>query len=134
METNIVISRGACRIFFVRGFEEPIQSICSHRAPQEDLNLQMQRVNVLVLLQLPYNSYLHSQIKINSTESSKYYARIQTAVARGLGLPAGRQAGHYTHAASKHSLSYFSSRSFHGCRCDSLTKFFNIKFYVFYFY
>ena len=35
------------------------------------------------------------------TESSKYYARPQTAVARGLGLPAGRQPGHYTHAASK---------------------------------
>ena len=26
------------------------------------------------------------------------------AVARGLGLPAGRQAGHYTHAASKYSV------------------------------
>ena len=42
------------------------------------------------------------------TESAKYYARPQTAVARDLGLPAGRQAGHYTHAASKHSLPLFS--------------------------
>ena len=45
------------------------------------------------------------------TESFKYYARIQTAVARGHGLPADRQAGHYTHAASKHSPCYFSSFS-----------------------
>ena len=40
------------------------------------------------------------RIKTN-TESSKYYARPQTAVTRGL---AGRQ----TAAASKHSLCYFS--------------------------
>ena len=43
------------------------------------------------------------------TESSKYYAHIQTGVPRGLGLPAGRLAGHHTDAASKHSLCYFSS-------------------------
>ena len=42
------------------------------------------------------------------TESSKYYMHIQMAVARGLGFPAGQQAGHYTHAASKHSICYFS--------------------------
>ena len=48
---------------------------------------------------------------LSYTESSKYYARIQTAVARGLGLPAGRQAGRLTDAASKHSLCYFSSFS-----------------------
>ena len=42
------------------------------------------------------------------TESSKYYARMQTAVARGLGLPTFRLAGHHTDAASKHSLCYFS--------------------------
>ena len=45
------------------------------------------------------------------TESSKYYARIQTAVARGLGFPAGRHAGRFTDAAPKHSLCYFSSFS-----------------------
>ena len=43
-----------------------------------------------------------------STESSKYYARIQTAVARGLGLPAGWLVGHQTDTASEHSLCYFS--------------------------
>ena len=41
------------------------------------------------------------------TESSKYYARMQTAVARGLGLPAAWLVGHYSDAASKHSLCYF---------------------------
>ena len=44
---------------------------------------------------------------VYSTESSKYYARIQTAVARGLGLPTGRLAGRHTDAASKHSLLLF---------------------------
>ena len=48
---------------------------------------------------------------MDDTESSKYYARIQTAVARGLGLPGGRLAGHHTDAASKHSLCYFRSFS-----------------------
>ena len=43
-----------------------------------------------------------------STESSKYYARIQTAVARGLCFSAGWLAGHQTDAASQHSLCYFS--------------------------
>ena len=43
-----------------------------------------------------------------STESSKYYARIQTAVARGLALPTGRLAGRQTAAASEYSLCYFS--------------------------
>ena len=38
------------------------------------------------------------------TESSKYYARIQTAVARGLIVPAARLADHHSDAASKHSL------------------------------
>ena len=36
-----------------------------------------------------------------NTESSKYYVRPQMADTRSLGLLAGRQAGHYTHAASK---------------------------------
>ena len=43
------------------------------------------------------------------TESFKYYARIQTAVAGGLGMPAARLAGHHSDAASKHSLCYFRS-------------------------
>ena len=42
------------------------------------------------------------------TESSKYYARMQTADARGLALPTGRLAGQQTDAASEHSLCYFS--------------------------
>ena len=39
------------------------------------------------------------------------YARLQTAVARDLGLPAGRLAGRHTDAAPKHSLCYISSVS-----------------------
>ena len=38
------------------------------------------------------------------TEDPKYYARLQTAVARDLGCPAGPQAGPHTDAALKHSL------------------------------
>ena len=45
------------------------------------------------------------------TESSKYYAHIQTAVARSLRLPTRRLATRQTAAASKHSLCYFSSFS-----------------------
>ena len=45
------------------------------------------------------------------TELPKYYARLQTAVAHGLGLPAGRLAGRQTDAAPKHSLLFqFSFR------------------------
>ena len=44
-------------------------------------------------------------------ELPKYYARLQTAVARGLGCPAGRQAAPHTDAAPKHSLCYSSSVS-----------------------
>ena len=40
----------------------------------------------------------------------KYYARLQKAVARGLGWPACRQAGPHTDAAPKHHC-YFSSIS-----------------------
>ena len=41
----------------------------------------------------------------------KYYARPQTAVARGLGQSGGRLAGHHTDAAPKHSLLFqFSFR------------------------
>ena len=45
------------------------------------------------------------------TESSKYYARIQTAVSRGLSLLAARLAGHHSDSTSKHSLCYFRSFS-----------------------
>ena len=34
----------------------------------------------------------------------EYYARLQTPVASGLGLPSGRLAGPHTDAAPKHSL------------------------------
>ena len=40
------------------------------------------------------------------TELPKYYARIQTAVVRGFGLPAGRLAGRHTDAAPQRSLCY----------------------------
>ena len=43
------------------------------------------------------------------TESSKYYAHIQTAVAGGLGMPTARLADHHSDTASKHSLYYFRS-------------------------
>ena len=49
----------------------------------------------------------HSVPLIN-TESFKYYARPQMAVARGLDLPTSGLAGRQTAAASKHSLCYFS--------------------------
>ena len=45
------------------------------------------------------------------TDLPKYYARLQTAVARGLGLPAGRLAGRHTDATPKHSFYYFISVS-----------------------
>ena len=46
-----------------------------------------------------------------STELPKYYTRLQTAVAHGLGWPACRLAGRHTDTAPKHSLCYFSSVS-----------------------
>ena len=67
-------------------------------------------LSILTLLLQKKNTALFENFTY-STESSKYYTRPQTAVACGLGLPADRQAGHYTHAASKHSLCYFSSFS-----------------------
>ena len=57
------------------------------------------------------------------TESSKYYAHIQTALARSLGLPAGRLAGHHSDAASKHSghfLSRWSHASTYICKAETL--------------
>ena len=44
-------------------------------------------------------------------ELPKYYAPLQAAVARGLGLPASWLAERHTDAAPKHSLCYFSSVS-----------------------
>ena len=41
---------------------------------------------------------------LNYTDLPKYYAQLETAVVRGLGWPACRQAGPHTHAAPKHSL------------------------------
>ena len=41
-----------------------------------------------------------------NTELPKYYSRLQTAVARSLGLPACQLAGRHTDAAPKHSLCY----------------------------
>ena len=41
-----------------------------------------------------------------STGLPKYYAWLQTAVARGLGFPASRLAGRHTDAAPKHSVCY----------------------------
>ena len=51
--------------------------------------------------------YFYANSVVN-TESSKYYARTQTTVARGLDLPTRGLASRQTTAASKHSLCYFS--------------------------
>ena len=64
------------------------------------------RLTVLVFDPLPYTRIL--TVEYSRTELSKYYARIQTAVDRGLGMPAARLAERHTDAASKHSLCYFS--------------------------
>ena len=40
-------------------------------------------------------------VQAYSTESSKYYGRMQKAVVRGLDLPAARLAGHHSDAASE---------------------------------
>ena len=53
----------------------------------------------------------HTLADIQYTELTKYYARLQTAVARGHGLPVGRLAGRHSDAAPKHSLLFqFSFR------------------------
>ena len=63
---------------------------------------------------------------IHSTESSKYYARIQTAIARGLGLSTRRLAGRHTLLPSTHSVIsiYFPSRwsraSTYICKTETL--------------
>ena len=56
------------------------------------------------------NSFLNV-FSYDTTALPKYYAQLQTADARGLGLPAGRLARRHIDAAPKHSLSYFSSVS-----------------------
>ena len=47
----------------------------------------------------------YSQSVVFILQSSKYYVRIQTAVACGLGLPAGRLVAHHIDVASKHTIS-----------------------------
>ena len=61
------------------------------------------------------------------TESSKYYARQQTAVARGPGRPARRLTGRQTAAVPKHSLCFlvqfpsnWSRASTHICKTEML--------------
>ena len=61
------------------------------------------------------------------TESSKFYARQQTAVARGLAWPARRLTGRQTAAASKHSLCFlvqfpsnYSRASTYFCKTEML--------------
>ena len=63
-----------------------------------------------------------------TTGLPKYYARLQTAVPRGLGLPARRLAGRHSDAAPKHSLCYiiqFPSRwscaSTYICKAETLS-------------
>ena len=51
------------------------------------------------------------RLYLTNTESFMYYARQQTAVARGLAWPARRFTGRQTAAARKHSLCFFSSVS-----------------------
>ena len=52
--------------------------------------------------------FVFFNVSIYHTWLPKYYARIQTAAALGLGLPACRLAERHTDAAPKHSLCYFS--------------------------
>ena len=71
-----------------------INSYCKHIATNNyTINLPFEGIYRMIL---------------QTTESSKYNACIQTAVARGLGMPTRRLAGHHSDAASKHSLCYFS--------------------------
>ena len=62
-----------------------------------------------------------------STDSSKYYERPQTAVARGLGWPASRLTGLHTASAPKHSLCFpvqfpsnWSRASTYICKAETL--------------
>ena len=58
--------RGGRNFFSGGDLRNLFKSICSHRA-QVGLKLKLQIMNILVLLWLPSNSYLHSRIKINVT-------------------------------------------------------------------
>ena len=60
-------------------------------------------------VEISFSSALNfQQVLVHYTESSKYYAQPQTAVARGLDLPTRGLAGRQTAPACKHSLCYFS--------------------------
>ena len=85
------------------GIIKSCRAVTISRSPQN--TLLSNELNIDSALHMDFNFYLLLNL---STESSKYYARIQTAVARGLGLPTRRLAGHHSDAASKHSLCYFS--------------------------
>ena len=63
-------------------------------------------------------------IAVGQVGNLQYYARLQTAVARGLGLPASHLLRQHTDAAPKHSLCYFNSGGIFSC-CDAriLSKF-----------
>ena len=79
-----------------------------------DLQLQGRESLVREKLQkcLGYSMQIQYAVKFHvDTELPNYYARLQTAVARGIGLPAGRLPGPYTDAAPKRSLCNFSSVS-----------------------
>ena len=70
-------------------------------------------LNLSTGLDFHLNNFTFFNLIENDTESSKYYARMHMAVARGLRLPAGQLAGHQTDAASEHSTLisvYFPSR------------------------
>ena len=53
-----------------------------------------------------FNMSTFSSVWHDCTESSTYYARLQTAVARGLDWPASGLMGRHTAAAPKHSLCF----------------------------
>ena len=78
--------------------------------------------NVLLL----YVTCSKQNTQQESTESSKYYAQPQTAVACGLDLPTRGLAGRQTAAASKHCVIsvYFPSRcsraSMYTCKAETL--------------
>ena len=76
-------------------------------------------------MQLSYK--LDTLLVVLNTELPKHYARLYTAVALGLDLPACRLAGHHADAAPKHLLCYiiqFLSRwtcaSTYICKAETL--------------
>ena len=89
-----------------------ITSICKLKHNNWTSNKKWQSINKPICTGIPTRETKSLGIMHQpTTESSNYYERIQTAVARGLGLPAGRLAGHHTDSASKHSFCYFRSFS-----------------------